>query len=79
MKLPMYNSLQAESDLMGLPIIAMQGLGIFSIFMYFILGKLVIIPTMLIYIILKIASRKDKKFLELYFLNIFNNYKTLGF
>lgn len=79
MKLPMYNSLQAESDLMGLPIIAMQGLGIFSIFMYFILGKLVLIPTVLIYIILKIASRKDKKFLELYFSNIFNNYKTLGF
>lgn len=79
MKLPMYNSLQAESDLMGLPIIAMQGLGIFSIFMYFILGKLVIISTILIYIILKIASRKDKKFLELYFSNIFNNYKTLGF
>lgn len=79
MKLPMYNSLQTESDLMGLPIIAMQGLGIFSIFMYFILGKLVIIPTILIYIILKIASRKDKKFLELYFSNIFNNYKTLGF
>lgn len=79
MKLPMYNSLQSESDLMGLPIIAMQSLGLFALIFYFILGKLVIIPTVLIFLILKIASRKDKKFLELYFSNMFNNFDKLGF
>lgn len=79
MKLPMYNSLQAESDLMGLPIIAAQGLGIFALFFYFILGKLVIIPVIVIFLILKLASRKDKKFLEIYFTNIFNNFDKIGF
>lgn len=79
MKLPMYNSLQQDSEIMGVPIVGMQGLGIIAMILFLQLGKLAIVPIIFIFIILKIASKKDKKFLEIYFINAMNNFTKIGF
>lgn len=79
MKLPMYNSLQQDSEIMGVPIVGMQGLGIIAMILFLQLGKLAIVPTIFIFVILKIASKKDKKFLEIYFINTMNNFTKIGF
>lgn len=79
MKLPMYNSLQQDSEIMGVPIVGMQGLGIMAMILFLQLGKLAIVPTIFIFVILKIASKKDKKFLEIYFINVMNNFTKIGF
>lgn len=79
MKLPMYNSLQQDSEIMGVPIVGMQGLGIIAMILFLQLGKLAIVPTIFIFVILKIASKKDKKFLEIYFINVMNNFTKIGF
>lgn len=79
MKLPMYNSLMQDSEIMGVPIVGMQGLGIIAMILFLQLGKLAIVPTIFIFVILKIVSKKDKKFLEIYFINAMNNFTKIGF
>lgn len=78
-KIPVYKSLLDNKTTMGVPTIIFSYLGLFLVILYLILGTaLVIIPTALIFIMLKIVSRKDSRFLSIYFTNL-NNPQWLGF
>ena len=78
-KIPVYKSLLDNKTTMGVPTIIFPYLGLFLVILYLILGTaLVIMPTALIFIMLKIVSRKDSRFLSIYFTNL-NNPQWLGF
>lgn len=73
MKIPVYKGLLETKTTMGVPTsIIFSLLGLLVLLFIIVRSLLVIIPVAIIFSILKIFSRKDPKFLELYINNIFS-------
>lgn len=73
MKIPVYKGLLETKTTMGVPTSIIFSLVILLVLLFIIVRSLlVIIPVAIIFSILKIFSRKDPKFLELYINNIFS-------
>lgn len=73
MKIPVYKGLLETKTTMGIPTsIIFSLLGLLVLLFIIVRSLLVIIPVAIIFSILKIFSRKDPKFLELYINNIFS-------
>lgn len=73
MKIPVYKGLLETKTTMGVPTSVIFSLiGLLVLLFIFVRSLLVVIPITLIFVILKITSRKDPKFLELYIKNVFS-------
>lgn len=73
MKIPVYKGLLETKTTMGVPTsIIFSLVGLLVLLFIIVRSLLVIIPVAIIFSILKIFSRKDPKFLELYINNIFS-------
>lgn len=73
-KLPVYKGIMENKTTFGVPIFVYSYLIIFFIFLYLLLRTfLVIIPVVILFLVFKIASRKDSKFLEVFFINLTHN------
>ncbi|QXW66311.1 VirB3 family type IV secretion system protein [Streptobacillus moniliformis] len=72
-KLPVYKGIMESKTSFGVPISAYIYLGTFSLLLYIFLRTfLIIIPVGILFTVLKIVSRKDSKFLHVFFINLFH-------
>ncbi|ACZ01352.1 VirB3 family type IV secretion system protein [Streptobacillus moniliformis] len=78
-KIPVYKGLMENKTAFGVPISVYTYLLGFGFILYILLKTfLIIIPLIILFISLKMVSRKDAKFLSIFFINIFYS-KFYGF
>ncbi|CAM3108607.1 VirB3 family type IV secretion system protein [Streptobacillus felis] len=78
-KLPVYKGIMENKTAFGIAVGAYTYILGFGLLLYMLLRTfLIIIPVIILFIILKIVSRKDSKFLSVFFINLFHS-KYYGF
>lgn len=78
-KMPVYKGIMETKTSFGIPTIFLMTIGVLTLILGIILKTfLVIIPSIIIISMLKIISKKDSKFLLVYFSNL-SNPEYLGF
>ncbi|WP_064613467.1 VirB3 family type IV secretion system protein [Streptobacillus moniliformis] len=70
-KLPVYKGIMESKTTFGIPISSYFYIGVFALILYILLETfLIIIPITILFAVLKIVSRKDSKFLQVFFRNL---------